>query len=112
MSRQKGIVRSNCLDCLDRTNVFQIKLCLRVFEDLLRNDFPELVHIMKEMWTISGDFIAKIYAGTQTMLQTLVKKGTQSFLDRIDNGMTSIMRFLKHNLSDDFKQECILIITG
>ena len=64
VSRQKGVVRSNCLDCLDRTNVFQIKLCLRVFEDLLRNDFPEIVNIMKEMWTISGDFIAKIYAGT------------------------------------------------
>lgn len=25
---QKGIMRTNCLDCLDRTNVFQSKLAL------------------------------------------------------------------------------------
>lgn len=25
---QKGVVRTNCLDCLDRTNVFQSKIAL------------------------------------------------------------------------------------
>ena len=38
MSYQRGIVRTNCLDCLDRTNVFQTKVCVKVFEDLLKGE--------------------------------------------------------------------------
>ena len=32
--------------------------------------------------------------------------------DQIHHGLTSVKRFLKQNLSDDFKQECILVIQG
>lgn len=32
--------------------------------------------------------------------------------DKIDHGVTSVRRFLKQNLSDDFKQECILVLQG
>lgn len=48
LTKQKGVVRTNCLDCLDRTNVFQAKICLKVFEDLLRSDFndPNLTKLM------------------------------------------------------------------
>jgi|LauGreDrversion4_2_1035121.scaffolds.fasta_scaffold71908_2 hypothetical protein len=38
LSTQNGVLRTNCLDCLDRTNVFQTKVCLKVFEDLLKNE--------------------------------------------------------------------------
>lgn len=29
LSRQMGVFRTNCLDCLDRTNFFQAKLALQ-----------------------------------------------------------------------------------
>jgi hypothetical protein len=32
---QKGVVRTNCLDCLDRTNVYQAKVCLVQLEEIL-----------------------------------------------------------------------------
>ena len=27
VEQQKGVVRTNCIDCLDRTNVTQVRLC-------------------------------------------------------------------------------------
>ena len=67
---------------------------------------------MTQMWAYSGDFISKIYAGTNAVLQSLVKSNKQSLLDRISQGVTSVKRFIKQNLSDEFKQECFMILTG
>ena len=33
---QKGIIRTNCLDCLDRTNFFQTKVAIDIFEVQLK----------------------------------------------------------------------------
>ena len=44
------------------------------------------------MWSISGDFISKIYAGTHSVLAAVYQK--QSLLDKVNNGVTSIKRFL------------------
>jgi hypothetical protein len=64
------------------------------------------------MWSISGDFISKIYAGTHSVLAVLASNGKQTMFDRINHGVTSVKRFIKQNLSDEFKQECILILSG
>lgn len=33
--RQYGVFRTNCLDCLDRTNFFQAKLAMITFQEML-----------------------------------------------------------------------------
>jgi hypothetical protein len=35
ISEQKGVIRTNCLDCLDRTNVVQNKIAFRITEKIL-----------------------------------------------------------------------------
>lgn len=55
------------------------------------------------MWAMSGDFISKIYAGTGSVLTHLTIKGKENMFDHIHHGLTSVKRFLKQNLSDDFK---------
>jgi uncharacterized protein YaaN involved in tellurite resistance len=62
------------------------------------------------MWALGGDVISKIYAGTQSVLTQVTLKGKENLFDKINHGMTSLRRFLKQNLSDDFKQECIMVI--
>ena len=32
---QKGVIRVNCLDCLDRTNIVQTKLCLHILKKMV-----------------------------------------------------------------------------
>jgi hypothetical protein len=36
LDQPAGIFRTNCLDCLDRTNFFQAKLALISLEDILK----------------------------------------------------------------------------
>jgi len=38
--QQKGVFRTNCLDCLDRTNYVQSRLALRSFKQFL-NQFSD-----------------------------------------------------------------------
>ena len=35
LQEQKGVFRTNCLDCLDRTNVVQTKIAFRIIESVL-----------------------------------------------------------------------------
>jgi hypothetical protein len=67
---------------------------------------------MTNMWAMAGDVISKIYAGTNSVMTSVTIKGKENMMDRIDHGYTSVKRFFKQNLSDDFKQECILVIQG
>lgn len=34
---QKGVIRTNCLDCLDRTNVFQGKVAMTIFDAIVKS---------------------------------------------------------------------------
>lgn len=69
VSEQKGVYRVNCYDCLDRTNVFQAKVAQKIVE----NSYPQIYNaengnkaakLLFQLWTISGDFISKYYAGS------------------------------------------------
>lgn len=66
--RQKGIIRTNCVDCLDRTNVVQSAVALTVCLAQCRKlgivepieDAPKpLIRLLQLMWADHGDFISK-----------------------------------------------------
>lgn len=84
LQEQKGIMRTNCLDCLDRTNVTQTKIAMRILESILdrikalnrsglngvdsnklsmmgfgeQND-GYIFEAAKHIWAENGDFISK-----------------------------------------------------
>uniref|UniRef100_A0A672SR60 Synaptojanin-1 n=1 Tax=Sinocyclocheilus grahami TaxID=75366 RepID=A0A672SR60_SINGR len=72
MSSPYGTIRSNCLDCLDRTNSVQAFIALEMLpkqlEDMGLTEKPQLVarfqEVFRTMWSTNGDSISKIYAGT------------------------------------------------
>ena len=39
ISWQKGVVRTNCIDCLDRTNVAKMMVSFKAFDDFIWKDF-------------------------------------------------------------------------
>lgn len=69
---QFGTVRTNCTDCLDRTNCVQTFLGSEVLDfqlqDLGLNDKPNIVsrfhEMFKTMWLSNGNELSKMYAGT------------------------------------------------
>jgi hypothetical protein len=61
---------------------------------------------------MAGDLISRQYSGTESVLTKYTLKGYQNLYDKIEQKMISVKRWKKQNFSDDFKQECILIMQG
>uniref|UniRef100_A0A8C1ZVL8 phosphoinositide 5-phosphatase n=1 Tax=Cyprinus carpio TaxID=7962 RepID=A0A8C1ZVL8_CYPCA len=108
---QSGTIRSNCLDCLDRTNSVQAFIALEMLpkqlEDMGLTEKPQLVarfqEVFRTMWSTNGDSISKIYAGTGA-LDGKAKGG------KLKDGARSVTRTIQNNFFDTSKQEAIDIL--
>ena len=130
-SIQKGTPRTNCLDCLDRTNVVQTRKSWKIFEKIfnfLKIDKNNILEIfnpkenffflgnnkfkenLKDIWADNGDKISIQYAGTASTITTVTKTGGHNFMGFIQHGIATVSRIYQGNFEDDFKQECINIL--
>lgn len=64
------------------------------------------------LWAMSGDYISREYSGTESVLTQVTLKGHQNLMDKVNHKLVSLKRWTKQTLTDDFKQECILILQG
>ncbi|XP_062944981.1 synaptojanin-1 isoform X5 [Cynocephalus volans] len=105
---QSGTVRTNCLDCLDRTNSVQaflgLEMLAKQLEALGLAEKPQLVtrfqEVFRSMWSVNGDSISKIYAGT----------GALEGKAKLKDGARSVTRTIQNNFFDTSKQEAIDIL--
>ncbi|XP_060054591.1 synaptojanin-1 isoform X5 [Erinaceus europaeus] len=108
---QSGTVRTNCLDCLDRTNsvqaFFGLEMLAKQLEALGLAEKPQLVtrfqEVFRSMWSVNGDSISKIYAGTGA-LEGKAKAG------KLKDGARSVTRTIQNNFFDSSKQEAIDVL--
>ncbi|XP_056415459.1 synaptojanin-1 isoform X6 [Hyla sarda] len=108
---QRGSIRTNCLDCLDRTNSVQaflgLEMLLKQLEVLGLAEKPQLVtrfqEVFRSMWSTNGDSISKIYAGTGA-LEGKAKGG------KLKDGARSVTRTIQSNFFDGSKQEAIDVL--
>ncbi|XP_021111836.1 synaptojanin-1 isoform X16 [Heterocephalus glaber] len=108
---QSGTVRTNCLDCLDRTNSVQaflgLEMLAKQLEALTLAEKPQLVtrfqEVFRSMWSVNGDSISKIYAGTGA-LEGKAKAG------KLKDGARSVTRTIQNNFFDSSKQEAIDVL--
>ncbi|KAL9867513.1 synaptojanin-1 isoform 3-T3 [Geothlypis trichas] len=108
---QSGTVRTNCLDCLDRTNSVQaflgLEMLSRQLEVLGLAEKPQLVtrfqEVFRSMWSVNGDSVSKIYAGTGA-LEGKAKAG------KLKDGARSVTRTIQNNFFDSSKQEAIDVL--
>lgn len=71
-SEQRGCIRTNCLDCLDRTNCVQTFLGLDTLNEQIqvlgftdkRQANSRFEEVFRQMWVNNGNEVSKIYAGT------------------------------------------------
>ncbi|KAL1492396.1 hypothetical protein ABEB36_010648 [Hypothenemus hampei] len=102
---QTGTIRTNCLDCLDRTNCVQTFFGLEILNKQLqamqiidkKNTISRFEEVFKQMWINNGNEISKIYAGTGAI------QGGSKIMD----GARSAARTIQNNLLDNSKQEAI-----
>lgn len=129
LQSQRNFIWSNCLDCLDRTNVVQSKcsfLVLFKWMEVMGKDlFPKIssdlerLHFLNEsslwevwdfraIWADHADVISEIYTGTGSTSSQMTWLGNKAnFVDILDHGGKSLSRFYINLISDDEKQVVI-----
>ncbi|VDM44758.1 unnamed protein product [Toxocara canis] len=99
---QRGIVRTNCVDCLDRTNVVQCAIsqavCLVQAQKLglvgpLGDSPHQLTRAIQSLWADNGDAISRQYAGTDAMKGDVTRNGQRRIVGMVRDGYTSASRY-------------------
>lgn len=116
---QKGVFRTNCMDCLDRTNLVQNVISRRVLSNYIQHRFKER-HINLErvisrhshLWAENGDSLSKIYAGTGALKSAFTRTGKVTFMNVLSDATKSVNRFYINNFQDKAKQEVIDQLLG
>lgn len=123
LSNQDGTFRSNCMDCLDRTNVIQSLLARRSLQSQLQRmgvlhmgqrieeqlDFEKMY---KSAWADNADACAKQYAGTGALKTDFTRTGKRTQWGLVMDGWNSMIRYYKNNFSDGFRQDSIDLFLG
>ncbi|CAO1626593.1 unnamed protein product [Sympodiomycopsis kandeliae] len=125
--RQMGVMRTNCLDCLDRTNVVQAMLSESLLEDFFekasrhRDSFssfaggahPVWAH-HRVLWAENGDALSRIYAGTGALNTTYTRTGNakKTFGSILSDAAKSAGRMYINNFQDKGKQNVIDALLG
>ncbi|CAL5420350.1 unnamed protein product [Camellia sinensis] len=123
LAEQKGIIRSNCIDCLDRTNVTQSYLAQKSLNSQLQrlgvlsstefiSMFNEEFEIFKTLWVDQGDEISLEYSGTHALKRDLVRYGKQTMAGIIKDGISAISRYYLNNFHDGLRQDAMDLISG
>ncbi|CAG9860329.1 unnamed protein product [Phyllotreta striolata] len=122
-SLQDGVFRTNCIDCLDRTNVVQSMLAHRNLESVLRklqilhqNQTLEFQYsfevLFKNVWADNADIISTQYSGTGALKTDFTRTGKRTRYGLLQDGMNSLTRYYKNNFADGLRQDGIDLFLG
>lgn len=118
ITEQKGVFRTNCLDCLDRTNFVQDILSRTSLEQYLVLVRREWVHsnslwsYHRELWAENGDALSRIYAGTGALNTSFTRSGKRTLAGVLSDATKSVSRAYINNFQDKGKQVAIDMFLG
>ena len=113
---QRAVSRTNCIDCLDRTNVVQSVLGRFVLEhQLYLKDIipvgsplpPNLDVIFKSIWTDNANTISLRYTGAFAMKTDFTRTVQRGITGKLRDGITAAERYVEQTLRDPAKQDAI-----
>ena len=132
--RQHGVARVNCIDCLDRTNVVQSAIGMRVFVEQLRllgtlddieyeacryatrNGYsvplPAAESTFKHIWSDNGDALSMQYAGTGALKGDFTRKGKRTMGGILADLGSNVKRAVQNNFADVYRQRVIDMMHG
>ncbi|KAL0277627.1 UNVERIFIED_CONTAM: hypothetical protein PYX00_004852 [Menopon gallinae] len=123
VSDQEGVFRTNCIDCLDRTNVVQSLLARRNLTAVLQKmrilrpdqrveDQPGLEELFKNIWADNADVLSIEYSGTPALKTDFTRTGKRTRMGALRDGINSLTRYYKNNFSDGFRQDALDLFVG
>jgi hypothetical protein len=116
-TEQIGVFRTNCLDCLDRTNLIQqlisqdaIELFLEYYD--INAGGPDLWHKHGVLWADNGDQLSQIYAGTNALKTSFTRSGKMGLAGVVADVTKSVGRMYINNFVDKSRQDAMDLLLG
>lgn len=123
VSLQDGVFRTNCIDCLDRTNVVQSMLARRGLTHIMQKlgilrpgqkveDQLYFESLFKSVWADNADVISIEYSGTGALKTDFTRTGKRTRWGLVRDGINSLTRYYKNNFADGFRQDSVDLFLG
>jgi len=123
VNTQSASVRTNCMDCLDRTNVVQSTLALYELErqlqaaGVLRDgsqvvNNQQFVKVFRQIWADNADGVSVAYSGTGALKTDFTRTGQRTKLGALQDLRNSIVRYYRNNLCDGPRQDGFSLFLG
>lgn len=112
--RQEGVFRTNCLDCLDRTNLVQTIINQIALISFIEHGghlaSPDFWNRHSTLWADNGDALSRIYAGTGAIKSSFTRHGKMSLAGALADARKSATRLYVNNFADKGRQNTIDIL--
>ena len=119
VSTQTGVLRTNCMDCLDRTNVVQSAAAREMLEKQLAAEkcYIDLIRDPKTawfnvMWADNGDAISRQYAGTAALKGDFTRTRKRHITGALTDFSLTLTRYYNNIVNDYFTQAVIDFLLG
>ncbi|KAJ1723959.1 Inositol-1,4,5-trisphosphate 5-phosphatase 1 [Coemansia erecta] len=119
LALQRGVQRTNCIDCLDRTNVVQSVISRSVVGEYLRHGLSAsagarqaVLGALAGMWAANGDRLARVYAGTGALKADVTASGRSGWAGFLSDASKSLSRLVQGSFQDRGKQSTIDLLLG
>ncbi|KAI8597148.1 SAC1 suppressor of actin mutations 1-like protein [Dissophora ornata] len=114
--KQTSVVRTNCMDCLDRTNVVQSVVSRWVLNRQLREigileadgqfeKFEQFEFLFRNVWADNADVVSCAYSGTGALKTDFTRTGNRTKAGALQDLQNSIVRYIKNNFMDGNRQD-------
>ncbi len=122
-SQQTAVVRTNCMDCLDRTNVVQSMLGRWILTRQLIDsgilqpgqscsDDPAFEDLFRNMWADNADVVSNSYSGTGALKTDFTRTGNRTRAGMVQDFRSSATRYIKNNFLDGPRQDAFDLFLG
>lgn len=116
---QTGIIRTNCMDCLDRTGVAQCAFGQWALERELKQEGIEIdlsgdssTQWFNTLWADNGDAISKQYSSTAALKGDYTRTRKRDYRGALNDLGLTLTRYFNNIVSDYFSQACIDYLLG
>jgi hypothetical protein len=120
---QTAVVRTNCMDCLDRTNVVQSMLGRYILSRMLidlglmregesAEEDKDFEFLFRNVWADNADVVSKSYSGTGALKTDFTRLGVRTKQGALQDLNNSITRYRLNNFSDGPRQDAFDLFLG
>ncbi|TIC14703.1 hypothetical protein E3Q01_00972 [Wallemia mellicola] len=123
VNKQSGVFRTNCMDCLDRTNVVQSAVARVVLTAQLMDagllgpgdsvsDDLGFIYLFRNIWADHADAVSVTYSGTGALKTDFTRTGKRTVEGAFWDLINSITRYVKNNYYDGSRQDAFDLVLG